>query len=129
MRCRVRDMSLTESDPRGQESLTDPDDWPVADPGSGLSLQCHSSSTEAVSLHRVQPQENNSPSAAKSRNQQQQSEVEYNTINRRILQLYIDRIDAFLSCMAEKTVITLFIIVYLMFSDPVVPIILTSLNF
>lgn len=41
--------SLTKSDPRGQESLADPDDWPAADPGPGLSLRCPS----AVSLQRA----------------------------------------------------------------------------
>lgn len=41
--------SLTESDPRRQESLADPDDWPAADPGPGLSLQ----GTSAVSLQRA----------------------------------------------------------------------------
>lgn len=42
-------MLLTKNDPGGQESLADPDDWPAADPGPGLSLQCLSS-TSAVSL-------------------------------------------------------------------------------
>lgn len=40
--------SLTERDPRRQESLADPDDWPAADPGPGLPLQ----GTSAVSLQR-----------------------------------------------------------------------------
>ena len=56
----VRGPSLTKSDTRGQESLTDPDDWPAADPGPGLSLQC----TSAVSPQRAlvpATTENNSP--------------------------------------------------------------------
>lgn len=38
--------TLTKSDPGGQKSLTDSDDWPAGAPGPGLSLQC----TSAVSL-------------------------------------------------------------------------------
>lgn len=50
MKCRQHGVWGAVADPRSQESLTDPDDWPAADPGPGLSLQGMSAVKPAESM-------------------------------------------------------------------------------